>query len=71
MYPDCPAIIGFATGAKIGIGFELNKWRKFSLTKIIKWDSDSNPHMIEYYLQAPFFRRRSYDRIKLRDLKYI
>jgi heptosyltransferase III len=50
---DRPNIIGFASGAKIRIGFESdNWWRGFLLTNRFRWDIDKNPHMIEYYLQA-------------------
>ena len=53
---DRPTIIGFASGAKIRIGFESDNWRRcflgLLLTKKIKWDADRNPHMSDYNLQA-------------------
>jgi heptosyltransferase-3 len=50
---DRPTIIGFASGAKIRIGFESdNWWRGFLLTNRFRWDIDKNPHMIEYHLQT-------------------
>jgi heptosyltransferase-3 len=50
---DRPTIIGFASGAKIRIGFKSDSWwRGYLLTTKFKWDDNKNPHMIEYYLQA-------------------
>jgi heptosyltransferase-3 len=50
---DRPTIIGFASGARIRIGFKTdNWWRGLLLTKRIRWDADRNPHMSEYNLQA-------------------
>jgi lipopolysaccharide heptosyltransferase II len=53
---DRPTIIGFASGAKKRIGFEGDGWwRKYLLTERLKWDrwdAETKPHVIEYYLQA-------------------
>src|SRR4030042_2078057 len=50
---DRPTIIGFASGAKIRIGFESDSWwRAYLLTDKFLWDYEKNAHMIEYYLQA-------------------
>lgn len=50
---DRPTIIGFASGAKIRIGFKTdNWWRGLLLTKRIRWNANKSPHMSEYNLQA-------------------
>jgi len=50
---DRPTIIGFASGAKIRIGFKSDSWwRAYLLTDKFLWDYEKNAHMIEYYLQA-------------------
>lgn len=49
---DRPTIIGFASGAKVRIGFESDsRWRAYLLTERLRWDPEKNPHVIEYYLQ--------------------
>lgn len=52
---DRPTIIGFASGAKTRIGFRSDSWwRAYLLTERFRWDrsdAESNPHMLEYYLQ--------------------
>jgi lipopolysaccharide heptosyltransferase II len=50
---DRPTIIGFASGARLRIGFRSDSWwRGYLLTTKFNWDHDNNPHMIEYYLQS-------------------
>jgi heptosyltransferase-3 len=50
---DRPAIISFASGAKIRIGFESDScWRGFLFTERFRWDAEKNPHLIEHNLQA-------------------
>lgn len=49
---DRPTIIAFASGAKIRIGYISDSWwRNRLLTHKIKYDSNNNPHLIEYNLQ--------------------
>lgn len=50
---DRPTIIAFASGAKRRVGFVSDSWlRGFLLTERFRWDTDKNPHMIEFQLQA-------------------
>ncbi len=51
-HSDRPTIIAFVSGAKIRIGFLSDSWwRNTLLTHKLKYDSENNPHLIEYNLQ--------------------
>lgn len=49
---DRPTIAAFASGAGIRIGFSSNSWwRNALLTHKLKYNSDENPHLLQYNLQ--------------------